>query len=103
MEQLYINGEKGEPKLCEYCLQKETTKHMLYDCKRIQSLWKHVSEILKINITWKNIVCGFISADISDYIKCLNHIISVIVYAIYKENSFCKYECYKSKNIICEI
>ena len=76
---------------CEYCNETETTKHMLYDCKRVQNIWKNVSSILRVNVTWKNVVCGFINVDITPKIRCLNYIFSIIVYAIFKENSYCKF------------
>ena len=87
--------------LCEYCSQVETTKHMLYECPRIYKLWKMISGELNINISWKNIVCGFIMYDPSPRIILLNYIISIVCYAIFKENSHCKFDklCYKDTNI----
>ena len=43
---------------CEDCKQIETAEHLLYSCNKIEKEWEKVSIVLKINIKWKNIVCG---------------------------------------------
>ena len=83
---------KGMSDKCAYCDHIETVKHMLYECQRLRDMWDFISDILKCNITWKQIVVGFPSCEDSDKIRCFNVIITIIAYAIFKENSHCKYE-----------
>ena len=70
----------------------ETTKHMLFICPRTQRIWHKMSLLFKINITWKHIVCGFPKYTATVNIRCINTIISIIAYSIFKINSQCKYE-----------
>ncbi len=74
-----------------FCGKYESVKHMLYECDRISELWNNVSLILKCNIQWKNIICGWPSYDITSKIEILIYISSIIAYTIFKENMFCKY------------
>ena len=76
---------------CEVCGITETTQHMFYTCNRINHLWNDVSNILKCNISWKTIVCGFPLYDLTDKITSVNFIVSLVVYTIFKENSYCKF------------
>ena len=48
---------------CEDCKQIETAEHLLYSCNKIKKVWEKVSLVLKMNIKWKNIVCGLPSSD----------------------------------------
>jgi len=66
---------------CTYCGKLETPKHLLYDCKRIQSLWKKVGDMLGINILWRNIVIG--REEMNMYAKVINICISIVAYSIY--------------------
>ena len=79
-------------KECTVCGPIETTKHMLYECLRIRQLWNDISNELKINISWKNIVCGFTYCELSDKIKIYNILISTICYTIFRENSVSKFD-----------
>jgi hypothetical protein len=76
---------------CEICGYLESTKHMLYDCHRIKTIWQEVSKILKCNISWKTIVCGFPDYELTPKIMSINLIVTLISYAIFKENSHCKF------------
>ena len=78
---------------------------MLFDCYRVQDIWVNMSNSLKIELSWKNIVCGFpkYSMCTSKKINVINVIISVIAYAIFKENSYCKFEHKNYSNVnLCE-
>ena len=57
-----------------------------------------VSCALKCNISWKNIVSGFPKYEISNKIVCLN-IISIVSYAIFKDNSNCKFNNLSFKEV----
>ena len=87
-----INKWKANiPKYCDVCGELETTKHMLYDCDRINQIWRTISSSIKCNIEWKTIVCGFPGYSASKKLFSINFVISVIAYAIFKENSYCKF------------
>lgn len=45
---LFITGAH-ENGLCEYCGEKETVKHVIYDCKKIWRRKKGIDNILKVN------------------------------------------------------
>ena len=79
-------------KRCSLCNEIENTKHMLYKCEPIQEIWQAISRILKFQITWKNIVCGFPKyLESSKAIDEYNIIISIVTYAIFLQNSMCKF------------
>ena len=77
---------------CEVCNDKETMKHMLFSCARIHHIWEKVSNVLNVNIQWKHLVCGFIMRNITDKVNYYNIIFSVVMYAVFKNNSNSKYE-----------
>ena len=84
--------------LCDYCKQPETTKHMIYDCSRVKSIWNFVSLNLGFDIKWKHLVCGFVLYDKTPKIEMINYIITIICYAIFKESCYCKYNSIEYKN-----
>lgn len=86
--------KEGISDKCTYCKEVETTKHMLFKCKRVLEIWKIISNILKVDIMWKHITCGFPKYNASKKISCLNYIICIVAYSIFKENSMCKFEKY---------
>ena len=47
---MYLSKWKNISAKCDICNEFETTKHMLYDCVRINSLWKIISNYFKIQI-----------------------------------------------------
>ena len=59
----------------------ETTHHSLFECEICQKVWEIVSNVRKIRIIWKHIVCG------NDQIICYNTI-SLIAYIIFKYKWF---------------
>ena len=77
---------------CDVCNEIETTYHMLYDCNRIKLIWKNISNVLNIDVTWKHLVCGFVVQDISDKVLFYNTLFVIILYAIFKCNNNCKHE-----------
>ena len=96
---MYLSKWKNISAKCDVCNEFETTKHMLYDCVRINSLWKIISNYFKIQIRWKHIVCGFPSYEKGATINAYNFMISVISYAIFKENSKCKFNNLDYNNV----
>lgn len=92
---------------CQYCQNIETMKHMLYECPRILEIWEEISNVLKCNISWKLIVCGFPKYEINEKVSSINYIIGIICYNIFKQNSYCKfnnvnYKYLRLKKIILE-
>ena len=77
---------------CEVCGDIETTEHMIYKCPRIQKMWKEISDVINVNVQWKNVVCGFPGCEMSTKINVLNHIVSIICYTVFKANSRCKFD-----------
>ncbi len=67
---------------CDFCGQKQTTKHMLYECPRVFNIWELISTLLKVKITYKHIVIGNIEDN--SYIYNRNLLITYISYSIYK-------------------
>ena len=76
---------------CKLCNDIESAYHMLYGCPYINHIWAELSIKLKCNVTWKNIVCGWPSSTPSSKIRSLNMVIAITAYAIFKENSYCKF------------
>ena len=76
---------------CLYCNKKETTKHMLYECERIHQIWQNISILCNVSLSWKHIVCGFPKYSDTTKIAGLNYVFAIVIYAIFKENSYCKW------------
>ena len=77
-------------KNCKRCGEVETTKHMLFDCTYIQGIWSRLSSIISITLKWKHVVTGFYNFE-SKSVRVYNYLISIVVYAIFKEIMHCKY------------
>ena len=79
--------QQNVSELCGYCGEVETFEHLIFNCKRIQTVWKTVSHCLKMNVKFKNIVCGLLASDDSRNVKFLNSVISIVAYSIFKFNN----------------
>ena len=77
---------------CEHCNSPENTEHMLFSCKRVKTLWNLISMSAGIQISWKVIVCGWPGYQNSEKLQCLNMIIVMISYGLFKINSKCKFD-----------
>ena len=84
---------------CQYCGCIETTEHMLYSCERIMKMWEKISIVLSFNVSWKHLVCGFILRENSNKIRFYNFVLSIIMYAIFKQNSKCKINNLRYENV----
>ena len=71
---------------------KQKQLFMLFDCIRIKELWKCVSNVINMDISWKRIVCGFPGYSLCERISSINHVIGFISYCIFKINSRCKFD-----------
>ena len=84
--------QKDISKFCDFCKLPETPEHMLFECTRVQDIWSNISTILKMDIRWKNLLCGFIKRDLTPKIEFYNLIFTIVMYAIFRQNSKCKFE-----------
>ena len=98
---LIARWDKNINAKCDYCGHEENTEHMLFNCARINNIWKSVSKALSTNITWKTLTCGFIQLEITKKVDFFNMIITRIMYSIFKINSKSKFEnsAYNALNI----
>ena len=91
---------------CAICGKCETTKHMLFERKRVNNIWKNISSIINLTVQWKHIVTGLYNYKSNSIkIQFYNLLISMIVYAVLRENSHCKlsgldYETVELKEVI---
>ena len=65
-----------------FCNEIQNTKHLLYECPRVNNIWILIGSILQVNIRYKHIVIG--NEPTSDFVKNRNLLFSYIAYAIYK-------------------
>lgn len=72
-----INGN------CNNCNTPENIKHLIYECDLTMPLWRKISQILNIDVTWKLIVIGFIFTS-NKYTLILDNTLSFIACKIYK-------------------
>ena len=72
--------KKSTSKACIYCkFHLQDTKHLIWECNSVKTVWQKVSQVLKTNITWQHIVIG-INGNLQ-----ANLIISVVSFLIYKK------------------
>ena len=75
---------------------------MLFGYLRVNSIWKKITDLLKLNIKWEHVIIGIpIVNEIRSEIHFYNTVMSIIAYAIFKDNSHCKFteSCYESINL----
>ena len=76
---LLYRWKLGETKKCLYCdFEKQTIKHLLWDCRQSNNLWLHISDKLGFDINYNIMILGK-----KDLVQ--NNTISVIMYLIYKK------------------
>ena len=85
---------------CKTCKEIETSEHMLFECEKVKKIWNIISKCVKVNIKWKNIVCGFLGSEQGKNVDFLNLIISVVTYSLFKFNN---QEKWKMDNLKCTI
>ena len=78
---------KSVPNICTRCNSNDTNIHMLFLCPRIRTIWTMVSQTLKIDLCWENIVFGLNENNLINIAR--NNVITIVAYAIYA--SFIKY------------
>ena len=76
---------KGNPNinsLCRHCGQRQTIKHLVYECDRVQTIWNLIGSILHLDIRYKHIIIG--NKVDNEFIKARNLRISYVSYSIHK-------------------
>ena len=72
--------KKIDDSLCFYCDNStHNLKHLLWECKTIDSVWEIIGLVLSIDITWECIILGI------NHQSIYNSVISLICYVIYKK------------------
>ncbi len=67
---------------CQFCNNRQTVKHLLFECPRVENLWKLIGNILQVNIRYKHLVIGNVVEN--DFILNRNLVLSYIAYGVYK-------------------
>lgn len=88
--------DKGDN--CHICKTIENTKHLLFECKNVEHIWRKLGSFLLIDIKWKHIILGFYLEQ-NDKIESLNLLISFIAYKIYKYKMYCRIESLQETEI----
>jgi hypothetical protein len=101
--QILRKWNKTDTDQCPVCNDIETVKHIYFECPRVNEMWRKLGSVVKIDITWKKIVFGYIE-DIMPH-KIRNLLFSVILYGLFKNwmSSFddqTKYVCANILNVI---
>jgi hypothetical protein len=76
---------------CSVCLESETLKHMLYECRKVNHIWNKFGRLFTVHIRWKHIVIGYY-LHLNENTKAINLLTSFIAYSIFKINNRCKWE-----------
>ena len=72
--------KKIDLQICIYCNSEvHDCKHLLFECKHIKTIWDIFKAVTKHDISWKDIILGI------DGDTCMNCVISLISYIIYKK------------------
>ena len=72
--------EKSNSPSCIYCTHAiHDLKHMLWECKSLNDIWKLIQGIINVTIYWKTVPLGINNE------PNMNSIISLICYIIYKK------------------
>ena len=74
---------------CNNCV--ENSKHLIFECSLVQTIWEFISQILHFTIRWKHIIVGFYREKNSK--TCFyDDFISLVAYNIYKYKMTVRYE-----------
>ena len=56
-----IKTEKNSAFLFKGCLQVENTRHLIFECENVQTLWKNISNYIGFDVKWKHLIFCFYS------------------------------------------
>lgn len=79
---LISKWNKNIPSKCPHCQEIHTVEHMLYSCQNVLPIWKQLSKLLKVDISWYKIVFGYLSDHTTSTVIC--RVINIVAFAIYK-------------------
>ena len=87
----------GDTDLCCFCQEEENVSHLLFQCPHVKDIWEAVSVIMPGGqaISHNMVIFGL------DLDIVLNHVLSIIVYFIYKEWLVCSFEKKHHKQNFC--
>ena len=87
----------GDTELCCFCQEEENVSHLLFQCPHVKDIWEAVSVLMPGGqaISHDMVIFG-LGLDI-----VLNHVLSIIVYFIYKEWLVCSFEKKHPKQNVC--
>lgn len=92
--------DKSVSSSCLHCHDTETPGHLLFNCNRVQDIWKVISHVCNCQITWKNLVIGYAENCSTNIAK--NILTTVVSYSIYKTWVMCNNDdnlCYGTINL----
>ena len=82
---LYVHRfDKKVSEKCFYCKQIQDSYHMLHGCDFVQTVWKKIGKIMKLDIKWKHIVIGYAKYEDTTVSKHVNFILTNVAYIIFK-------------------
>lgn len=85
---------------CPVCNELETIKHIYFECPRVNEMWRKLGKCLKVEITWKKILFGYIQDIVQHRVR--NLVFSIILYCLFKNwiGSMQDKLKYKTANIV---
>ena len=88
---------KRDTNLYYFRQEEESISHLLYYCTRAKPIWDLIQNVIILDdhITHDMVIFGY------DTDNVLNHILSIIVYYIYKEWLVCSLNNLQRKDVIC--
>jgi hypothetical protein len=63
---------------CDLCSEDQTIRHLLFLCARAKTMWKIFEHVYRMNIDYRDIVCGINDKDV-------HYVITIIAFLLYKE------------------
>ncbi len=67
---------------CDYCNEPQTPRHLIFECPRVNNLWKLIGTCINLDISYRHIVVG---NTVTNQIICSrNLLLSYVAYGIYK-------------------
>ncbi len=67
---------------CQFCYQKHSVFHLLYECVRIKNLWIIIGDSLNLDVRYRHIIIG--NRDENNLTKARNLLLSYIKFCFYK-------------------
>ena len=76
---------------CTVCGVTEDHKHMLFECVKVNYIWKLFSNCCGIDVQWKHIIIGYYE-NLNKATRYVNFLCTFIAYSIFKVNNNCKWK-----------